>query len=320
MIKDILKDKEPIAYFSLKNDLSSNKLAHTYLLYGELNPLKVDTAFLLAQSIIENRNDFACETCDTCKRIKDGKYFDVIYINGYDSLVKKDDVEYIMDEFNRTSLEKANKKVYIISNINNSSTKVLNMILKFIEEPSNDNTYAIFTTDNIDSLLPTVVSRCKKIEFTTRDFSGLINDYINVGFDNIDAYLLASIKHEFDESFDLNDNKYLQAKEYVYKTIDNLTNRKYIPVLFYREFYTSVSKDDFKETSNYFLKIMMKMLEDAISDNYQNDKEYDGYLDLLKKDNPAKLMEIFSKAIDKTSIAVNRQLLFDQIGSEILSY
>ena len=159
MIKDLLKEKEPIAYLSLKNDLNNNKLAHCYLMYGELNPLKTEAAFLLAQSIIEGNNDFACEICETCKRIKDGKYFDVIYIDGYSRGIKKDDIDNIMDEFNRTSLEKANKKIYIISNINNSSTKVLNMILKFIEEPSSNNTYAIFTSDNIDSLLPTIVSR-----------------------------------------------------------------------------------------------------------------------------------------------------------------
>ena len=81
MIKDLLKEKEPIAYLSLKNDLNNNRLAHCYLMYGELNPLKTEAAFLLAQSIIEDNNDFACETCETCKRIKEGKYFDIRIID-----------------------------------------------------------------------------------------------------------------------------------------------------------------------------------------------------------------------------------------------
>lgn len=320
MIKDLLKEKEPVAYLSLKNDLNENKIAHSYLLYGELNPLKTEAAFLLAQSIIENKNDFACEECDTCRRIKENKYFDVVYINGYEKTIKKEDIEYIMEEFSKTSLEKANIKVYIITNINNSSPKVLNMILKFMEEPSNEDTFGIFTSDNLDSLLPTVVSRCQKIPFMTRDFSNLIQDYRKAGFDGIDAYLLSNIKHQFVQDFDLNDEKYLAGKEYVYKTIENLNNRKYIPVLFSREFYSSVGRDDFKETSDYFLSIMMIMLEDALSNKLIDDSEYNDHLNMLKEAKTAKLMEIISNAIDKTSIAVNRQLLFDQIASQILSY
>ena len=320
MIKDILKDKEPVAYISLKNDLVNSKLAHSYLLFGELNPLKTEAAFLLAQSIIEDKNDFACETCDTCKRIKDNKYFDVIYIDGYKKTIKKEDIEYIMDEFSKTSLEKSNRKVYIISNINNSSPKVLNMILKFMEEPSNEDTYGIFTSDNLDSLLSTVVSRCQKIPFMTRDFSNLINDYVEAGFDDIDAYLLSKIKHQFEAELDLNDEKYLAGKEYVYKTIENLNNRKYIPVLFSREFYIAVGKDDFKETTDYYLNIMMIMLEDALSNYSTNDSEYNKYLEILKANNPAKMMKIISEALDKTTIAINRQLLFDQIASQIISY
>ena len=320
MIKEVLKDKEPIAYLSLKNDLNSDRLAHCYLLYGELNPLKTETAFLLAQSIIEDKKDYACEICDTCRRIKDNKYFDVIYVDGYKHSITKEDIENIMDEFNRTSLEKSDKKIYIISNINNANPKVLNMILKFIEEPSSNNTYGIFTSDNIDTLLSTIVSRCKKIPFKTTDFSHLIKDYIDAGFDDTDAYLLSKIKHSFDNQMDLNDDKYLNAKEYVYKMIESLNNPKYIPVLFSKEFYTSVNRDDFKETSDYFLDIMLIMLEDSFVLNYLDDQDYNKHLKLLSESDPSKLLKIFEDAKDKTNSYINRQLLFDQIGSQIILY
>ena len=120
MIKEILKEKETIAYLSLQNDLKNDHLAHSYLLYGELNPLKKDTAFLLAQSIIEGKKDFACETCNTCQRIKNNEYYDVYYIDGHSSSIKKDQIEELMNELSKTPLEKANKKIYIIDNINNS--------------------------------------------------------------------------------------------------------------------------------------------------------------------------------------------------------
>lgn len=152
MVIDDLRNTEPIAYQSLGNALKKNKVAHSYLFSGEYNPLKVDVAYLLAQSIIEGKNDFACEVCNTCVRIRNDNYFDVIHIDGYKESIKKDDIERIVDEFSRTALESSGKKVYILSNINNASAKVLNMILKFMEEPSNSNTYGILITDKKEDI------------------------------------------------------------------------------------------------------------------------------------------------------------------------
>ena len=320
MIKDDLKKSEPIAYQSLLNGLKNNKVAHSYLFSGEYNPLKIEAAYLLAQSIIENNNDFACETCNTCRRIRNNEYFDVIYVDGYKSSIKKDDVEYILNEFSKTSLEEAGKKVYILSNINNSSNKVLNMILKFMEEPSNSNTYGIFICDKKEDLLPTIVSRCQDIPFLTRDFSFLIDQYLDNGFDYIDAYLLSNILHSFDQDMDLNDEHYLGAKEYVYKTIENLDNKQYLPVLFSQEFYPSFRlREDFKKASDYYLSIMIKMIEDSIENKESEDEEYNNHLEMIRNNNPSKLLEIFINASDKTLMNLDRKLLFDKISYEIIT-
>ena len=317
MVKDVLKAKEPIVYLSLLNDLRNNHLANCYLLYGDVNPLKRETAFLLAQSIVENKNDYACETCNTCLRIKDNKYFDVIYIDGYKETIKKDDIEYMMSEFSRTSLE-GSKKVYIIDNINNASVKVNNMLLKFMEDNSSNDTFGVFISDDIDGLLDTIISRCEKIPFLTRDFSFLIKEYENKGFDQQDSYILSNIKHDTSD-IELNDEAYLCAKEYVFKTIDSLDNKDYIPVLFSREFYNSVSKDLFKKCSDYYLDIMILMLEDSINSKAVNDREYSDYINCLKKYDRAKLLEIFLKGKERSNYPINRTLLFDQMAFSIIS-
>ncbi len=315
MIKEILKEKETVAYLSLRNDLKNHHLAHSYLLYGELNPLKKDAAFLLAQSIIEGKDDFACEECNTCKRIKNNEYFDVFYIDGHASLIKKDQIEYLMKELSKTALEEANKKVYIIDNINNATSKVLNMILKFMEEPHGQDIYGIFISDNIDTLLETIVSRCQKIPFMTRDFSFLIKEYENRDFDYIDAYLISNIKHEL---LDINTDNYNLGKEFVYKTIDNLNNIKYIPILYSREFFNIIPKEAVKEVTDYYLDIFIQILEDALNDRKTDDEEYDYYIDLLKQNDISKLLNIFLDAKNKTNIPVNRGLLFDQIAAKII--
>ena len=321
MIKEQLAQSEPVAYRSLRNSLLQNRIAHSYLFSGEYNPLKIEAAYLLAQSIVEGKNDLACEECDTCRRIRKNEYFDVIYVDGYAHMIRKDDIENIMDEFSRTSLETAGKKIYILANINNASLKVLNMILKFMEEPDNENTFGIFITDKKEDLLPTIVSRCHDIPFLTRDFSFLIGQYTDNGFDYIDAYLLSNILHRYDAAMDLNDPYYLNGKEYVYKTIETLSDREYLPVLFYKEFYTSFKdRDDFRKCADYYLSIMIKMLEDALENKKTEDEEYNDHLAVLNEHQPVKLLEIFENASDKTLQNAERKLLFDAVACEIISY
>ncbi len=317
MVKDTLKAKEPIVYLSLLNDLRNKHLANCYLLYGDINPLKKETAFLLAQSIIENKNDYACEICNTCLRIKDNKYFDVIYIDGYKESIKVDVIEDMMEQLTKTALE-GSKKVYIIDNINNASTKVSNMLLKFIEDDCSNDTYGIFISDDIDSLLDTIVSRCEKVPFVTRDFSSLVKEYKKKGFDIQDSYILSNIKHDISD-IDLNDEAYLCAKEYAFKTIDSLDNKDYIPVLFSREFYSCVNKDLFKSASDYYLDIMILMIEDSINNKTIEDEEYNDYLNCLRKYDRAKLLEIFLRCKERSNYAVNRTLLFDQMAFSIIS-
>lgn len=321
MVKEELQEKEPIAYRSLYNALKNRKVAHSYLFSGEYSPLKIDTAYLLAQSIIEGKDDFACEECDTCRRIRRNQYFDVIYVDGYQKSIKKDDIEVILDEFSRTSLEVSGKKVYILANINNASVKVLNMILKFMEEPGNGDTYGIFISDRKEDLLPTIVSRCQDIPFLTRDFSFLIRQYEEAGFDSTDAYLLASILHRYDSGMDLNDPYYLTAKEYVYKTIDSFNNRKYLPILFSKEFYPSFKdREEFRRCVDYYLAIMIRMINDALENRNSDDGEYDRCLDLIRENDPGRLLEIFTQASDRILSNVERKLLFDAISYEIISY
>ena len=320
MIKDKLKESEKIAYTILKNTLESGRLAHSYLFSGELNNLKIEVAYLLAQSIIEGKNDFACEECNTCKRIRNNEYFDVIYIDGYEGLIKNEMIEHIMDEFSKTALEASGKKVYIIANVNNASNKALNAILKFMEEPGNDNTYSIFITDRKEELLPTIVSRCLEIPFITRDFSHIYQEYENLGYSEVDSRLLTNSFHMFIDNIEEEKELFFNAKQLVYETIDNLDNKDYIPLLYYQDIYNEYKNEDLKIITNYYLDIFIYMIEDCISAYIGDDDEYNEKLMIIKNNNYLKLLEILEEAKDKLLINVERKLLFDGIAFSIISY
>ena len=91
--------------------------------------------------------------------------------------------------------------------------------------------------------------------------------------------------------------------------------------MFYKEFYTAFKdRDDLKKCCDYYLSIMIKMIEDAIVNKLSEDSEYNDYLRIIRKYDTSKLLEIFVKASDKTLVNAERKLLFDAISYEIISY
>ena len=320
MIKEILAEKEPIAYRTLGHALSEGRVAHSYLFSGEYSPLKIDAAILLAQSIIEGKGRFADEESPLSLRIRSRQYLDFLYLDGYKGLIKKETVSSLIERFSATAVEESGKKVYIIANVNNMNVNGINALLKFMEEPSGQN-YGIFITDRKEDLLPTIISRCQEIPFLQRDFSAVEQEYLQNGFEESDAHLLSGIMHNYDPEFDKDDEYFRNAKDFVYQTIDLLDRRDYIPVLFYRELYPLYSgKDGMKTCTDYYLDIMIRMLEDTIADETIDDEEYNGKLQALKAHDPARLLEIFEDARDKTLLMPERKLLFDAIAYAIISY
>jgi len=71
----------------------------------------------------------------------------------------KSDVE-VLQQFQKT---KTNTRRYFVTNLNLRNTQVQNMLLKVVEEPS-ENTVIIFVVKSLDLLIPTLRSRLQTIE------------------------------------------------------------------------------------------------------------------------------------------------------------
>lgn len=77
----------------------------------------------------------------------------------------------------------ADKKVFIIRNIEKSMEAAQNKLLKTLEEPSKD-AFFILTTTNLNLVLPTIRSRCSKTELSKLDLKTIENFFI--GQENIE--------------------------------------------------------------------------------------------------------------------------------------
>ena len=66
--------------------------------------------------------------------------------------------------------------------------EAINSILKFLEEPG-QQIYAFLTTNNENSILPTIISRCQVLRLKLIDMNIVIKDAMDFGVEKKDAEL-----------------------------------------------------------------------------------------------------------------------------------
>ncbi len=171
-----LVGQEPVIR-TLKNALTSGKLAHAYLFTGPRGTGKTTTARLLAKTINCEHpvNGEPCNVCQQCREITAGNSFNVIEIDaasnrGIDSI--RDLREKVM-----MPPSTGKYKVYVLDEAHMLTTEAFNALLKTLEEPP---AYAIFVmaTTDVHKMLPTVLSRCQRFDFkriTVRQIVGHLN-------------------------------------------------------------------------------------------------------------------------------------------------
>ena len=83
---------------------------------------------------------------------------DIIKIGDYKKLIKKSEIQNIINQFSYESLIANQPKIYIIKGVDLLTKNAANSLLKFLEEPPS-NTYAVLLTKDIKSVLSTIISR-----------------------------------------------------------------------------------------------------------------------------------------------------------------
>ena len=162
------KNTQNLAYNILNNAISSNKLSHAYLFDSNENPDTMKLVISFAKMII-------CNDCNEedieniCKRIDDGNYLDIKIIDSDGIWIKKEEMINLQNEFSKKSIE-GKKKIYIINEAEKMNVQTANSILKFLEEPV-DDIIAILIVNNINLVLPTIISRCQIIKLNKKKYA-----------------------------------------------------------------------------------------------------------------------------------------------------
>lgn len=144
------------SFLSLQQECKNNMLAKSILLEGQDKLFLHAYAKELAKLILDNN---ICGECEHCQKVAINAHPDVKTYPLKDKLLVSDSQEIVLESFVKPVF--ADKKVFIIRDIDNSMESAQNKLLKVLEEPS-QNVYFILTCTSPQQVLPTIRSRCSK--------------------------------------------------------------------------------------------------------------------------------------------------------------
>lgn len=149
---------------TLRNALETKRMAHAYLFVGPRGTGKTTTARILAKALNcagGPKPDFSLDD-PVCLAIEQGSCLDVVEIDAASNR-SIEDAKKIRDEcqFSPTSCP---FKVFIIDEVHQLTKDAFNALLKTLEEPPPWVKFILATTE-ADKVLPTITSRCQRLEF-----------------------------------------------------------------------------------------------------------------------------------------------------------
>ena len=312
-----LENHQPIIFKTFVNSLQGNKLSHAYLISGNPGTPLFETAKFLAKSILcDNPNPLACNSCITCMRIDDDNYPDFMVFDGSKQTIKKDDVQQIESIMQKNALEAKGIMVYILHLVENMTPEAVNSLLKFLEEPSS-RVYAILTTNNENSVLPTIISRCQSLKLKPLPRKDVINEAVSFGVPANCAELLSYFYNSAELIHELyNDEEKIEdfnkAKEALDLLLEALKESKSAAI--YSEQKNVIPLIKTKESARYFLDLLAGIFEDLLSVSYGKEPMNKSY-DTILKELVTKLTHLDDSLEE---ILINRNLINMNLNTSLM--
>ena len=210
----------------LENIINTKKIANSYLFSGVEGIGKVMFARDFAKNIMCLNGGNCNQTCESCKKFESKSNPNYIEINIGE--YKKDiiTIDQIRDEILNNVNEKpiiSNKKVYVINNADKMTEQAQNALLKTLEEPPKFVSI-ILIASNENLILPTIKSRCVKIQFNK-----LSNDEIEKIVGKISKEEIEILNGSLKDYKQM--NQMLEQYKQVKKLIENIKKDELINVL-----------------------------------------------------------------------------------------
>ncbi len=146
---------------TLKNAITSGKVAHAYLFSGPRGIGKTTTARILAKALNckESPTPQPCNKCTSCVEIVRGSSLDVLEIDGASNR-GIDEIRALRENVKFAPVS-SRYKIYIIDEAHQITHDAFNALLKTLEEPPRHVIFMLATTQP-EKIPPTILSRCQR--------------------------------------------------------------------------------------------------------------------------------------------------------------
>ncbi len=158
---------------TLRNAVDQEKVHHAYLFVGSRGTGKTSMAKILAACLNCSGTPedprppgptvVPCGSCDSCRSIQSANSLDVIEMDAA-SNNSVDDIRELRDAVQFAPVS-GSYKVYILDEAHMLTTAAWNAFLKTLEEPPPSTVFVLATTE-ASKVLPTVVDRCHRFDFS----------------------------------------------------------------------------------------------------------------------------------------------------------
>ena len=152
----------------LKDNIREKRVFSSYLFVGPDGVGKFLAAKNFAKAInCLDEEKKPCEKCTSCNKINSNIHPDVFFVEpkGVSFSVGIDQIREVMSKASLKPYE-ARSKVFVINNAHSMKAEASNAFLKTLEEPPADTVFILISRSK-DLLLPTIVSRCHTIKFSS---------------------------------------------------------------------------------------------------------------------------------------------------------
>ena len=160
---DILGNEQIIEH--LQNAIRMGKVSHAYILNAPASSGKmmIAEAFAAALQCVKKGAE-PCGECHSCKQAESHNHPDIIYVqHAKPNTIGVDDIRVQINQDIAIKPYSSPYKIYIVDEAEKMNVQAQNALLKTIEEPPAYGVILLLTT-NADSFLPTILSRCIRLD------------------------------------------------------------------------------------------------------------------------------------------------------------
>lgn len=148
--------------------MASQNIPHAILLKGDKGLGKSEFAWFMAESLLcqeKQADKRPCGNCSSCHLFASGNHTDFFSVKAEKNIIKIDQIRKMSESVTLSSAQ-GSYQVVLIHEIEKLNSSSANALLKTLEEPS-AQTLIILTCNEYDNVLPTIKSRCIKLDFFT---------------------------------------------------------------------------------------------------------------------------------------------------------